>query len=265
MPSTRRRVFWPATSEFDMRRSAFRFLTCAAALVFAGCGAQSENFGDPLHNAAYRGDLAVVRDLLETQSVPVDRRTAFGYYTALVLAGYTEHTHIVALLLNNGADVNAQDGMGMSALHCAAYYGRTETARLLIEHGANLTLTNSYGCTPLFEAVRKGPPELVALLLDSGASVGVRDQRGWQPLHAALRSDALAPANRAAIVKALLDHDADPNFLNPGGWEEDSRHDSHLGYRPRGNPNQGNTPLAIARSNGFTSIVDLLKSRGAME
>ena len=248
-----------------MKRNTFGFLAGIISLIFAGCGAGSENFGDPLHNAAFRGDITSVRDLLENQSVPVDRRTAYGSYTALVLAGYTEHTNIVALLLDKGADVNAQDDMGMSALHCATYYGRTDTARLLIEHGADLSLTNSCGDTPLYEAVIKGPPELVVLLLDSGASVSVRNQRGWQPLHAALRSDALAPADRTAIVKALLDHDADPNFQNPGGWEEDSHHDSHLGYRPRGNPNQGNTPLAIAQSNGFTNIVDLLKNSGATE
>lgn len=240
-------------------------LTCGAAIALSGCGDGFENFGDPLHNAAYHGDIATVRDLLENQSVPVDRRTDFGQYTALVLTGYTTHTNIVALLLDNGADVNAQDQMRKSALHCAAYKGRTETARLLIKHGADLSLTNSYGFTPLREAVGKGPPELVALLLASGASVNVRDERGWQPLHAALRSNALSADTRIAIVEALLEHGADPNFLNPGGWEDDSNHDSHIGYRPPGNPNRGNTPLAIAKSNDFTNIIELLKSNGARE
>jgi len=248
-----------------MRKAMLTVLASGAAIVLAGCGDGFENFGDPLHNAAYHGDIATVRDLLENQSVPVDRRTDFGQYTALVLAGYTPHTNIVALLLDNGADVNAQDQTSMSALHCAAYKGWTDTARILLEHGADLSLTNSYGSTPLREAVGKGPPDLVALLLDSGASVSIRDQRGWQPLHAALRSSALSSSARVSIVTDLLDHGANPNFLNPGGWEEDSRHDSHIGYRPPGNPNRGNTPLAIARSNGFTNIVELLKATGAKE
>jgi len=246
-----------------MMRQAIHVLLLGAALWLVGCGG-FDDFGDPLHNAAYRGDAITVQKLLSA-GVPVDRRTEFGGYTALMLSAYTSHTNVVAILLKHGADVNAQESSGMTALHCAAYYGRTEAARLLLGHGADVAVTNSYGFTPLREAVRSGPPEIVALFLDSGASVSARDQRGWQPLHAALRSDALSLDSRVAIVKALLEHDADPNFLNPGGWQEDSKHDSHIGYRPPGNPNRGNTPLAIARSNGFTNIVELLKSRGARE
>ncbi len=246
-----------------MMKHAIHILIAGTAMGLVGCGGL-DDFGDPFHNAAYRGDSTSVQNLLN-EGVPVDRRTEFADYTALVLTGYTPYTNVVAILLEHGADVNAQDQMNMSALHCAAYKGQIETARLLIQNGANLSLTNSYGFTQLREAVGKGPPELISLLLDSGASVNVRDQRGWQPLHAALRSNALSADVRHAIVKALLDHGADPNSLNSGGWEDDSNHDSHIGYRPRGNPNRGNTPLAIAKSNGFTNIVQLLKSNGARE
>jgi len=244
-------------------RYSLHIVVFGVAVGLLGCGG-FDDFGDPFHNAAYRGDTTSVQKCL-SEGVPVDRRTEFGDYTALVLSGYTPYTNVVAMLLQHGADVNAQDEGGMSALHCAAYKGQIETARLLIQHGADLSLTNSYGFTPLREAVGKGPPELVALLLDSGASVSVRDQRGWQPLHAALRSNALSADARLAIVRLLLDHGADPNFLNPGGWEDDSNHDSHIGYRPPGNPNRGNNPLAIAQNNGFTNIVDLLRNRGARE
>ena len=244
-------------------RYTVQILIVVTALGLVGCGGL-DDFGDPFHNAAYRGDVITVQKFL-SEGVPVDRRTDFGSYTALVLAGYTPYTNVVAVLIQHGADVNAQDQMGMSALHCAAYKGQTGTARLLVQHGADLSLTNSYGFTPLREAVGKGPPELVALLLNAGASVNVRDQRGWQPLHAALRSDALSTDARATIVAALLEHGADPNFANVGGWEDDSNHDSHIGYRPPGNPNRGNSPLAIAKSNGLTNIVELLESRGAKE
>ena len=59
----------------------------------------------------------------------------------------------------------------------------------------------------------------------------------------------------------LLKHGADPNATNPGGFERDSEHDSHVGYR-RTNPNAGNTPVAIAKSNGFNEIVTELIANG---
>ena len=247
--------------------AAIGMFLCAVVGFFvsllAGCGG-FDDFGDPLHNAAYRGDSVKVQELLN-QGVPVDRRTQFGNYTALILAGYTPCTNVVGLLVKNGANVNAQDTMGMSALHCAASKGQVDTARLLIQNGANLSLTNSCGFTPLHEAAGKGPPILVELLLVAGSSVSARDCRGWQPLHAALSSNPHKPEERCRIVEQLIAHGADPNFCNTGGWEDDSNHDSHVGRRSPGNPNRGNTPLAIAKSNGFTNIVELLKSKGANE
>jgi len=56
-------------------------------------------------------------------------------------------------------------------------------------------------------------------------------------------------------------HGADPNANNAGEAREDSRHDSHIGFR-KTLPNGGDTPVEIARSNEFVEIVELLKKHG---
>lgn len=50
-------------------------------------------------------------------------------------------------LLEDGADPNAVDGDGNTALHWAAENGATEVARVLIEYGADVTRTNYNGET----------------------------------------------------------------------------------------------------------------------
>jgi len=49
--------------------------------------------------------------------------------TALIHAAYAGDTDTVAVLLEKGADVNAKDDMGRTALIEAARQGRTETVR----------------------------------------------------------------------------------------------------------------------------------------
>src|ERR1035437_1386236 len=120
-----------------MRQVIHLFVLCIVPIL-AGCGG-FDDFGDPFHNAAYRGDSMKVQELL-SHGVSVDHRTQFGNYTALILAGYTAHTNVVGLLVKNGANVNAQDEMGTSALHCAACKGQVDTARLLVQNGADLSL-----------------------------------------------------------------------------------------------------------------------------
>jgi hypothetical protein len=49
-----------------------------------------------------------------------------------------ENFDSVRLLLELGADVNAVDGDGRTALHGAAHKGRNEVVQLLVDHGAKL-------------------------------------------------------------------------------------------------------------------------------
>ena len=76
------------------------------------------------------------------------------------------------ILLENSANVNAQDNDGYTALHEAASQGKTEIVKLLIEKGADVNAKNKYGKTPLAEALRHEPDnrEVIETLLKAGAN-----------------------------------------------------------------------------------------------
>jgi ankyrin repeat protein len=79
---------------------------------------------------------------------------------------------VVALLLDAGADANASDKDGDTALHKA---NCDSVVRLLIKAGANVNATNRAGQTPLFNPYF-GEPK--AALIQAGADLKKRDKRG---------------------------------------------------------------------------------------
>ncbi|MCH2279836.1 MAG: ankyrin repeat domain-containing protein, partial [Vicinamibacterales bacterium] len=76
----------------------------------------------------------------------------------------------VRALLMEGADVNAAQGDGMTALHWAAERGNNGIAEMLVYAGANLKATTRIGAyTPLHLASKVGSAEVVQLLLTYGS------------------------------------------------------------------------------------------------
>src|SRR5262249_14271626 len=73
-------------------------------------------------------------------------------------------------LLQKGANVNAMEGDGTTALHWAGYRDDLEAADLLIRAGAKVNAANDLGATPLWTACENGSESMVRRLLAAGAN-----------------------------------------------------------------------------------------------
>ncbi len=67
-------------------------------------------------------------------------------------------------LIEEGADVNAKDDLGIAPLHAALHYKHLDAAELLLQHGANVRSANIEGNTPLELAMMMDHKEIVELL-----------------------------------------------------------------------------------------------------
>jgi uncharacterized protein len=112
---------------------------------------------------------------------------------------------LVSTLLRAGADVNATQVDGTTALHWAVYNDDAEIAALLLKSGAKVNVTNRYGVPPLSLACANGNAHLVKLLLDAGANANASRPGGETVLMTAARTGNLE------AVKALLARGANVN------------------------------------------------------
>ena len=82
----------------------------------------------PLTQAVTSGDAGAVNALL-VNGANVNERTSGGQ-TPLILATIFGHTHLIALLLNAGADPELRDNLGLNAIDWAQRRGATEASEL---------------------------------------------------------------------------------------------------------------------------------------
>jgi ankyrin repeat protein len=91
-------------------------------------------------------------------------------------------SNIGRVLLEHGADVNAQSNDGYTPLHSAARaaeYDRVDVMRVLLKHGADVNARDINSSTPLHRAARQlGTVEAIRVLLEHGAIVAAEDGRG---------------------------------------------------------------------------------------
>ena len=132
-------------------------------------------------NAVLTGDKSRVELFLEAGMNP-DVRGKDSDTTALIEASYRGYTEIVQILIDKGADVNAQGDYGYTALIAASAIGHTEIVQILIDKNAKVNEKNNGGYTALLVASQNGHTKVVQLLLDKGADVNAQAKDGHSAL-----------------------------------------------------------------------------------
>ena len=152
-------------------------------------------------------------------------------------AAQDKNAAAVKKLLKEGADVNAAQGDGMTALHWAALNGDAELASMLLYAGANVgAKTRIGGYTPLHLAAQIGNASVIAPLVAAGAQVGAATATGATALMQAAHSGS------TDAVRILLENGADPNVKETAN---------------------GQTALMFAAAADRLDVVKLLLARGA--
>jgi ankyrin repeat protein len=207
---------------------------CVLAMLAVAAMAQSPETGpDSFYSAIHDNNLIELKVLLD-QKTGADAADNHEI-TPLMYAAEIGSVDAMRLLLDRGADVNAQNAFGSTAL----MWSVTDAAkvRLLLDHGAQLNTAARSGRTALIIAAFTNPSaEVVRLLLAKGAKVGVMDVRHVTPLNAATFG------NDTATVRLLLEAGAD--IETP---------DTFIGL----------TPLMNAAGNRNVDAVKLLVAKGA--
>lgn len=110
--------------------------------------------------------------------------------------------------LDRGADVNSKAQSLIYAertsLHEAAAHNRTEIMKLLIERGADVDAQDENGATPLHLAATRQSHDAINILLDAGASIDPRNIAGRTPLKHA------KDASSWRTCRLLIERGADP-------------------------------------------------------
>lgn len=102
--------------------------------------------------------------------------------TALHHASYNGKLQLIAVLLQQGADIHARSSQGATPLHAAARGNRAKVTALLASHGADVDAKDVQLATPLHEAAWRGHTAVVRALLDAGASPHPRNVLGYKPV-----------------------------------------------------------------------------------
>ena len=209
----------------------------------------------PLIDAVKNVDREAVRSLLK-QGANVNATQADGA-TALHWASYRDDLESADLLIRSGANVNARNDLGATPLWAACQNGSESMVRRLLTAGANPNAALLLGETPMMVAARSGSPAVVELLAAKGANVNARAARGQTALMWAVAQ------KQPEVVKVLLANGADIHARSDS-WTEVMAVPPHgyLEYN-RAIPHGSDTALMFAARVDDLASAKLLVAAGA--
>ena len=129
---------------------------------------------------------------------------------------YADDPAAMQAILKRGFDVNARHGQQNTMLMYAVAQGNLKVAKVLVDAGADVEARNEVGHTALRSVVWTGekPVEGTKFLIDAGADVNALDDGNWSPL---IQASYDMDGNAVPMGKLLLAAGADPKVVNNEG------------------------------------------------
>jgi|GEM_PF-3296396 len=179
------------------------------------------------------GNLSKATELLE-QGARIEARDGYDHQTALVFSANRGHLSIVKMLISKGADINATDDKGWTALSEASYRGKTAVVAFLLEKKASTLPSTSWldsreHGNALFWCIESASNsysekiEIVTLLLVSGGepegvdrnnrdALAIAKQRNYTEIVNLLekyKAERIAKQNKYALLEAIRNQDVE--------------------------------------------------------
>lgn len=191
--------------------------------------------------AIKHGNLEAIQTFIKNQG-NLEQRNNSGQ-TPLMAAVYSGNRTIIKLLIDAGADVNAQDQLLNSPFLYAGAEGMSDVVAWCLNHGAKFDVYNRYGGSALIPAAEKGHIDVVRLLANTPYyPINHINRLGWTALMEAIVLGDGGPT-QIRVVQELLHGDADVNIADK----------------------KNVSPLAHAKKLRFNEIAQLLINAGAVE
>jgi len=222
-------AYWitDVTPKTNIQRAAITEMKQIVKDVMERRNASGSSLGDQrlMTLLAMRSPPATLVDQQIAELPQVNIRDRRNGYTPLMMATRMGHRTAISAILARGANVNARDNEGSTAL---LFVSDPAIAAILLDHGADPTLVSDDGVTTLHVVASiKGMEPIVHRILSLGGNPNAQDHEGDTPLHV---------AGTRRIAEMLLAAGADTNLQNEEGF----------------------TPLMAAIEEGDTDVAEVL-------
>jgi uncharacterized protein len=192
-----------------------------------------------LHAAV--GNPVEIKNLLAKGSKP-DIRDAYQR-TPLHVAAYGGQHETMRALVAGGASANALENDRYDIVTIASVANDVPTLKVALELGCSAkNITSRYDGTALIAAAHLGHAEVVKILIAAGAPLDHVNNLGWTALIESIVLGDGGPRHLATL-QALVAAGANVNLPD----------------------RQRRTPLALAKSRGYRSMIEVLEKAGARQ
>ncbi len=142
-------------------------------LYFCSLPLHAMNLGREILRFAVFNNYSKVQELIDV-GADINARNKAGK-TALMMVTQRGYEGMAKFLLDAGANINARDKDGQTALHLAAGWSDKYIVKLLLTYGAHINAQDNDGDTALIKAARFGKKDIVQLLLNARAATTIKN------------------------------------------------------------------------------------------